>query len=102
MKTLKVDATSGENAGELPRAFETGVRGGGTGGIRSARGWLVLGTFGLAACGEVVGPIDAPTVMDGPGTMSATLAQQAYIKASNTGADDQFGFRVSLSADGST
>jgi hypothetical protein len=29
-------------------------------------------------------------------------AQQAYIKASNTGADDQFGFGVALSADGNT
>src|SRR6267142_2414711 len=29
-------------------------------------------------------------------------AQQAYIKASNTGADDQFGFAVALSADGNT
>src|SRR5262245_44865460 len=29
-------------------------------------------------------------------------AQQAYVKASNPGADDQFGFAVALSADGST
>jgi len=29
-------------------------------------------------------------------------SQQAYVKASNTGADDQFGFSVALSADGST
>ncbi len=29
-------------------------------------------------------------------------AQQAYIKASNTGADDQFGYSVALSADGNT
>jgi hypothetical protein len=28
--------------------------------------------------------------------------QQAYVKASNTGADDQFGFSVALSADGNT
>ncbi len=33
-------------------------------------------------------------------TGSSTWAQQAYIKASNTGADDQFGNFVSLSADG--
>jgi len=58
--------------------------------------------LGLAACGDVVGSIDAPTVMDGPGTMSATLAQQAYIKASNTRANNTFGFRVALSTDGST
>jgi cysteine-rich repeat protein len=32
----------------------------------------------------------------------ATWVQQAYIKASNTGAVDQFGFRLALSADGST
>jgi len=29
-------------------------------------------------------------------------AQQAYVKASNTGADDQFGFAVALSTDGNT
>jgi len=70
--------------------------------MRALNWWLVFGIFGVAACGEVVGPIDAPTDIDGPGTTIAMLAQQAYIKASNTGADDQFGFRVSLSADGST
>lgn len=32
----------------------------------------------------------------------ATWAQQAYLKASNTGAGDQFGFRVALNADGTT
>jgi hypothetical protein len=32
----------------------------------------------------------------------ATWAQQAYVKASNTGADDRFGGFVSLSADGNT
>jgi len=31
-----------------------------------------------------------------------TWTQEAYIKASNTGADDQFGFSVALSSDGST
>jgi FG-GAP repeat len=31
-----------------------------------------------------------------------TWSQQAYIKASNTGANDQFGFSIALSADGST
>ena len=35
-------------------------------------------------------------------TFSSAWAQQAYIKASNTGAGDQFGFYVSLSADGNT
>jgi hypothetical protein len=30
------------------------------------------------------------------------LAQRAYLKASNTGADDSFGYSVALSADGST
>ena len=29
-------------------------------------------------------------------------SQQAYVKASNTGADDQFGVSVALSGDGST
>jgi len=32
----------------------------------------------------------------------ATWAQQAYLKASNTGADDQFGISVALSGDGNT
>ena len=32
----------------------------------------------------------------------ATWAQQAYVKASNTDPEDQFGFAVSLSADGNT
>jgi hypothetical protein len=32
----------------------------------------------------------------------STWSQQAYIKASNTGADDRFGWSVSLSADGTT
>ncbi len=35
-------------------------------------------------------------------TGSSTWAQQAYIKASNTGANDSFGNSVSLSADGNT
>jgi hypothetical protein len=35
---------------------------------------------------------------DGGGTWS----QQAYVKASNTGTEDRFGFRVALSADGAT
>ncbi|MCX7800604.1 MAG: FG-GAP repeat protein, partial [Fimbriimonadales bacterium] len=37
-----------------------------------------------------------------PLTIDPTLAQQAYIKASNTGAGDEFGTRVALSADGNT
>jgi hypothetical protein len=32
----------------------------------------------------------------------ASWTQQAYVKASNTGADDQFGWSVALSADGNT
>jgi len=35
-------------------------------------------------------------------TRGATWTQQAYVKASNTGADDQFGTSVALSPDGST
>jgi hypothetical protein len=31
-----------------------------------------------------------------------TWTQQAYVKASNTGADDRFGHSVSLSSDGNT
>jgi hypothetical protein len=32
----------------------------------------------------------------------STWSQQAYVKASNTGADDSFGYSVALSADGNT
>ena len=32
----------------------------------------------------------------------ARLAQQAYVKASNTGANDEFGQSIALSADGTT
>jgi hypothetical protein len=35
-------------------------------------------------------------------TVLGTTAQQAYVKASNTGFADRFGYRVALSADGST
>lgn len=33
---------------------------------------------------------------------SVTWSQQAYVKASNTGANDQFGFQIALSGDGNT
>lgn len=35
-------------------------------------------------------------------TLHTTWAQQAYVKASNTGAGDFFGYALSLSSDGST
>lgn len=42
-------------------------------------------------------PVDAPS-----DAALATLAQRAYIKASNTGVDDMFGIVVALSSDNST
>jgi hypothetical protein len=67
--------------------------------------YLVL-SFALIACRfdlPSVSPADAPTdalPVDAPPL--TTLAQQAYVKASNTGANDSFGFSVALSGDGST
>ncbi len=53
----------------------------------------------LAAC-----RFDLPSSVDGAVLDAAhsTLTQQAYIKASNAGAADDFGYGIALSADGST
>ncbi len=45
---------------------------------------------------------DASTADAGGETPTEAWAQRAYLKASNTGADDSFGASVSLSGDGST
>src|SRR5262249_20975058 len=55
----------------------------------------------MCACGR----IDFDPRGDGRGpdgdTIATTIAQQAYIKASNTNANDQFGWALGSSADGS-
>jgi HJR/Mrr/RecB family endonuclease len=55
--------------------------------------WVVIAS--VAACGDDSAP---PPADASPGA----LAQQAYLKASNTGSGDFFGYSVALSADGST
>ena len=52
-----------------------------------------------AATGNGAGSSGAVYVMNRSGT---TWSQQAYVKASNTGAGDAFGYSVALSADGNT
>jgi hypothetical protein len=54
--------------------------------------------FLLAACGGGGQGGDGGAAV----TASGISAQQAYIKASNTDADDRFGFSVALSGDGNT
>jgi FG-GAP repeat len=60
---------------------------------------LIACRFDLPSVSPVNAPTDALPVDASP--LSA-LAQQAYVKASNTGANDFFGFSVALSGDGST
>ncbi len=58
---------------------------------------------GLFVCGLLLGPAGclehAPSVPVGVPTLSASLVQQAYAKASNPGANDQFSFQVALDGD---
>jgi len=68
--------------------------------------WLSVGV--LAACGvpsddfeqTASVAVDEAVALQKP--VLGLLAQRAYVKASNTGADDWFGRSVALSADGST
>jgi FG-GAP repeat len=74
--------------------------------------WLGAGV--LAACGvpsddfeqaadvSAIHAAVADEPLASPGAVLGQLAQRAYVKASNTGADDIFGARIALSADGST
>jgi FG-GAP repeat len=74
--------------------------------------WLGVGV--LAACGvpsddfeqaadvSAIHAAVADEPLASPGAVLGQLAQRAYVKASNTGARDNFGFSVALSADGST
>ncbi|ULA65552.1 MAG: Integrin [Nitrospira sp.] len=51
--------------------------------------------FGLTGCGGD----DASPRLVGMPTLSASLIQQAYVKASNTNSGDNFGFQVALDGD---
>jgi hypothetical protein len=57
-------------------------------------------SFALAACRFDLP--SSPPLDDRPDASTPPSAQLAYIKASNTGAGDQFGCSIALSADGST
>jgi hypothetical protein len=64
-----------------------------------------LGFCVLIGCGRFnFDPYGTADGGDGPGTSGVRVlsGQQAYVKASNTGAGDQFGSAIALSADGST
>jgi len=73
--------------------------------------WVtVLGLVVAASCGRIrFDPVGDGGSDSGDGGADApsdaalsAIAQRAYVKASNTGANDNFGFTVALSADGST
>ncbi len=76
---------------------------------------LVLGVVVLAGCGSVSGDaVDAAMTADTPNHVDidaapdaappplGAMAQRNYIKASNTGTNDNFGGAIALSADGNT
>src|SRR5262249_20623719 len=72
-----------------------------------AQRWLALGV--LAACGRLNfdalgsdGGGGGGSDGNGSDAASSAPAQQAYVKASNTDSNDEFGFALALSADGST
>jgi hypothetical protein len=68
--------------------------------VRLAR---LLSLCALAGCSQILG-IDGFTVSDGGNAPDggASVAQQAYLKASNTNAGDNFGVAIALSTDGNT
>ncbi|HWO20905.1 MAG TPA: hypothetical protein VNO30_19195 [Kofleriaceae bacterium] len=69
---------------------------------------LAVGAWKEASLATGIGGNEADNSVYGAGAVyvytrsGATWSQQAYVKASNTGADDEFGWSVTLSADGST
>jgi hypothetical protein len=77
---------------------------------RLSLAFVLLGSF-LSACGSpgiaahTMTPGNRETCSAGHalvnGACAPTWVQEAYVKASNTGANDSFGVSVSLSADGS-
>ncbi len=69
----------------------------GASGESSAAIGVIPGTPNEAATGNDAGSSGAAYVMTRSG---ATWSQQAYVKASNTGAGDRFGFAIALNAEG--
>jgi hypothetical protein len=70
---------------------------------------IVVAITSLPACNAILGigdfhlDRDAATVTDAPSDAAlSAIAQRAYIKASNTQANDAFGQSIAVSADGST
>ncbi len=69
--------------------------------------WLVVGAPGEASSATGVGGVETDNGAWASGAayvfsrVGASWTQEAYVKASNTGANDNFGFSVALSADGS-
>ena len=69
--------------------------------MRFARLLSVL-LFALTGCSQILG-IDGFKVTDGGDAADGpSIAQQAYLKASNTGAGDNFGVAIAISSDGNT
>ena len=77
---------------------------------RCSSGFVIALVVCATGCNALFGLIHVSSGSDaasvgGDGSDAApatTLAQQAYIKASNTNADDFFGFAIAISADGDT
>jgi trimeric autotransporter adhesin len=69
---------------------------------------LAVGAFVEDSAATGVGGDQADNSADGSGAVyvfarsGGTWSQEAYIKASNTGAEDHFGYKLALSADGAT
>jgi len=69
---------------------------------------LAVGAIGEASAATIIGGNQADNTAVNAGAVYvftrsvATWTQQAYVKASNTGAGDRFGFSVALSSDGNT
>jgi hypothetical protein len=58
--------------------------------------FIVTATMGMGDCGKNNPAVSTATSSDG---LSASLVQQSYLKASNTGATDEFGVSLALSGD---
>ncbi len=112
---MSPDVGSSDGAAATPRrayvkASNTGEGDGfGWGVALSADG----STLAVSACNESsaaggIGGDQADDAADGAGAVyvfvrsGSAWRQQAYVKASNTGAEDRFGWSIALSADGST
>ena len=69
---------------------------------------LATGAFGEASNASGIGGLQTDNSTNRAGAVyvftrsAGTWSQQAYVKASNAGADDNFGWAIALSADGNT